>query len=139
MSREKIKKSRNSEIFIRIDKLRQKFNLTQTAFAEKTNISRVTYTDFKTGKVGLSGELIVGISKAFPEVNINWIITGEGEMIESKINKVNEKSAQYHVIRGTLKIPEEDINEAINELSKLPDSRQKTLFYTFKGKLEGNE
>ncbi|MBK5721855.1 hypothetical protein JGH11_13325 [Dysgonomonas sp. Marseille-P4677] len=61
-------------------------------FIEKEGISKnkfYTQTGISNGtldkKSGITGDTIFKISKAYPDLNLEWLITGEGEMMKSSI------------------------------------------------------
>ncbi len=71
-------------------------NLTQKEriiqFIEKEGISKnkfYTRTGISNGtldkKSGITGDTILKIHKAYPDINLEWLITGEGEMVKSSI------------------------------------------------------
>ena len=54
----------------------------QAEIAEKAGISTTQFSELVTGKRRLSERNIHKILKAFPEINENWMFTGEGEMMK---------------------------------------------------------
>ncbi len=75
----------------------QYLGIGQTAFEEKVGISR-SYISHNKGSIGT--EIIKKISSAYPELNTNWLTTGEGDML--KKNPVQAKGIRYHGnIEGT--------------------------------------
>lgn len=72
----------------RIIQLLRHYNITQTTFAEKIGISKgavshVLSQSDKSRKGDFKPETIERIALAFPDLNKNWLVTGEGEMIDS--------------------------------------------------------
>lgn len=55
----------------------------QAEFAEIVGISRTQFSEIVTGKRKLSDKAIHKITKALPEINEEWLRTGEGEMLNS--------------------------------------------------------
>lgn len=75
----------------------QYLGIGQTAFEEKVGISR-SYISHNKGSIGT--EIIKKISSAYPELNTNWLTTGEGDML--KKNPVQAEGIRYHGnIEGT--------------------------------------
>ena len=71
----------------RIINLRKHKNLSQKDFADITEISRSTLSEVENRKNKPSSALIVGIAHAFGDVNIEWLLTGIGEMIKFNCNE----------------------------------------------------
>ena len=71
----------------RIINLRKHKNLSQKDFADITEISRSTLSEVENRKNKPSSALIVGIANAFGDVNIEWLLTGIGEMIKFNCNE----------------------------------------------------
>ena len=59
--------------------------LSDSQFADKCEISRATLSLLLSGKnKKISDVMLSQIHKAFPEISINWILFGEGNIIEEK-------------------------------------------------------
>lgn len=68
-------------------------------FAKKIGVSPSYLSDVLNLNTGLSFNLIFGISDKYPEININWLLTGDGEMIQgdkkgSLYNKVEDEDPE---------------------------------------------
>ena len=61
---------------------KQRIIYSQAEIAEKAGISTTQFSELVTGKRKLSERNIHKILKAFPEINENWMFTGEGEMMK---------------------------------------------------------
>lgn len=72
-------------------------------FCDKTGISTRTFSMFKNGKQGLpSSDFIIKICKTYPELNIRWLLTGEGEMITGcSAATTTEKKVKFYDISGS--------------------------------------
>jgi SOS-response transcriptional repressor LexA len=101
---------------IRLRNLREAFNQTQAEFAEKLGIPRTSLANYENG-TSIPGDLICTLKLIFT-VNVDWFLTGEGEMfspqksekhplianIEALIDKkLEEVKAQIAEIQGYLK------------------------------------
>ncbi len=62
----------------RLGALIEALNLTQAEFAEKVGVGANAVTNWKTR--GIKGSSFEKISTAFPQVNMDWLKTGVGEM-----------------------------------------------------------
>lgn len=88
-------KSVNQNIFMnakeRLIRYLKSSKIGQTKFEEKVGISR-GYINNNKGTIGTA--ILLKIKKACPELNTDWLISGEGEMLkESDGNASNAKSA----------------------------------------------
>jgi DNA-binding XRE family transcriptional regulator len=45
--------------------------------------------DIRDGKTKISGKLALKIAQVYPQFNISWLLTGEGEMVKKQINQSN--------------------------------------------------
>ena len=64
----------------RLFQLIESLNLTNVQFADAIGIERSTLSHIKTERSKPSLELIYKIMKQYPEVNLEWLILGEGSM-----------------------------------------------------------
>ncbi len=87
-----------------MEKIRQEKELSQNAFSKKIGISPSYYSDLKKGQVGPSFWMLYGIANAFPDLNLRWLLTGEGpmwvksanELLQERIHlRVNDFQASY--------------------------------------------
>lgn len=71
-------------------------NLTNTQFADRAGIPRPTLSQFLTGRnKRLSDDMAAKIHNAFPDLNMLWLLFGEGEMLnDPNIGLSEGKSAQ---------------------------------------------
>ena len=59
-----------------------------STFTEKIGVRQNTFSQYMNGKRSLSLDVVVKVAMTYPDVNVDWLITGEGEMIKSN-NKVS--------------------------------------------------
>ena len=57
-------------------------NLNQLNFSKKINISRSTICEVENGKIFLSTSCLIAIANNFENLNIEWLITGNGKMLK---------------------------------------------------------
>lgn len=55
----------------------------QQHFADKIGFSKSNVSLVLNGKIPVSNELFNSILSAFPEINRDWLLTGEGEMLQT--------------------------------------------------------
>ncbi len=75
-----------NEISQRIQALLDYYNLTAGSFAQKLGIQKSSVSHLLSGRNKPSYQFLNKLAKAFPQVNLNWFITGTGEMIENAID-----------------------------------------------------
>lgn len=86
-----------SKVRERIDKLIQVEGLSQTEFAKKIGVNSANLNQVILGKRHVQKNLPSKIVAAFPEVRIEWILYGEGEMYKGDQNFANTKALREHV------------------------------------------
>lgn len=70
------------EVGIRLHTIILILKTSQTAFAKRVGVSRGFINDVVNGRKGLGIDTLAGIAKAYREINLRWLITGEGAMYE---------------------------------------------------------
>lgn len=83
-------------------------------------------------KKSFSLEKKIAISNAFPQLNIDWLYTGEGEMIKDKV--VCEEHVPYSTKPSTSTFSYGDVKNVLDELKTI---KQKMDIY--EGKIENYE
>lgn len=66
----------------RIRKVMEHYGLTQQEFAAKLGLSAATISSIFTGRTKPTNNHVQAIHRQFPEINTNWLLFGEGEMID---------------------------------------------------------
>lgn len=92
--------NKENDIFManRLKEIRIHKGLNQKDFAKKIGMSRSGYSQIETGDRPISERLILSINLAFPEININWLRTNEGEMIiERKDDFLAQMTKKYNL------------------------------------------
>lgn len=60
------------------------FNYTQKAFGQSIDVRQSYITQLVNGKKPISGFVINNITVRYPTVSIEWLLTGQGEMMKSQ-------------------------------------------------------
>lgn len=71
---------------------------TQVSLAQLIGISQGYVSQLMTGQRSITTKILRNITKLRPEVNINWVLTGDGEMFLSNMepsNQVQEQPPAY--------------------------------------------
>lgn len=84
----------------RIRRMLKHFNVSENSLASRLGISQTTINSaLKDGKDSVSSKILAGIRENFEEINIDWLLTGEGEMLKT------ETEAQLPVLSYTDGVP----------------------------------
>lgn len=65
----------------RIRQIMEHYGLSQQNFAAKLDISAATISSIFNGRTNPTNKQVQAIHRAFPEVDTNWLMFGEGEMM----------------------------------------------------------
>ena len=80
----------------RIRGLMRSVEMSQADFGNKLEIAPASLSNIFTGKTNPTNNHVMAIHRAFPEVNINWLLFGEGDMYcvesENKTSSVADLS-----------------------------------------------
>ena len=115
---------------IRLRQLLDALSMTQKAFADSIGLSQGFLTQVLSGKKGISGTIMAGITIGYRRVNLHWLLSGEGKMFLDDVNDnsaVMEPAAAYHVSRRPIALNdlESVILDLINRVNTL-ERRDKT-------------
>lgn len=83
------------ELMQRVESVRKDKKLTKAQFAEKLGVSAHTYSKYINGQTTPSFVFIGSISQVFPDVDQNWIVSGEKSVTEIT-PEVEERLRQHH-------------------------------------------
>lgn len=74
---------KNERIVLRIKELMQRFHLTQTEMAAKLGIGQSNLSGTLSGKRPCGDGIINKVIISFPEINTEWLLYGEGDMLKT--------------------------------------------------------
>ncbi len=94
----------------------------------RTNLSNFVNGNVKSPKI----DLIVALANNFPQLNLNWLLTGEGEMWKEDYVKSGKKKEDIKVsAKGMTYLGEGMDSKLVNELietqAQLVDSQKKQI------------
>lgn len=69
-------------IAMRIKEIRKEKKLTQVEFAKTLGVSQSGVSQYEKGQRSPDSAFYALFAKAFPDLNLHWLITGEGEMYQ---------------------------------------------------------
>jgi transcriptional regulator with XRE-family HTH domain len=116
------------------------FHLSPSDFAEEIGVQRSSISHLISGRNKPSLEFIQKILARFPEINPEWILNGNGEMITGMINPVaGELPFTEPLVKGNKEIPETEKTVITRISSKRktiePEERQvEKIIYLYKDK-----
>ena len=103
----------------RIKKLIEKKNLTATQFAGEIGVQRSAVSHLLSGRNKASLDFMLKIKNRYPEVNLDWLLLGEGKMIETAPKEETAvKKVQEELFRDEMDLKVEEkssIESAANE------------------------
>lgn len=76
----------------RIKLIQEQLKLSQIEFANKLGISPASLSSIYTGRTNPTSNHVMAIHKAFPQINVNWLMFGEGEMCDSNLTNGLEEN-----------------------------------------------
>jgi len=109
------------EINNRFRLLMDNYGLSASQFADKLEIQRSAISHLLSGRNKPSILIIAKIIEHFPEINIKWLITGKGNMLDKKHEQVLQNEYQ------TIMSLEEEMPQTNNENAS---SYEKKNIYT---------
>lgn len=72
---------------VRIKKVMDHYGLQQQAFAMKLGVSPATISSIYNGRTKPTNNHVQAIHREFPEINTNWLLFGEGDMILHSVDQ----------------------------------------------------
>ncbi|MDH6354679.1 hypothetical protein M2132_001008 [Dysgonomonas sp. PH5-45] len=86
----------------------------RTNFERTVGISEGYITNALKKKASIGTEVISKIGVAYPELNVNWLLTGEGQMLKTKDNNRSEQAIEKYIQEiEALKIRINDLEKII--------------------------
>ncbi len=80
----------NTEKFInRLEQILQYYDLSASVFADRIGVQRSSISHLLTGRNKPSLEFVLKVVKAFPEVNLYWLLNGKGSFPSSKERNIS--------------------------------------------------
>lgn len=75
----------------RIRKMIEYYGLKPYSFEQKILVSEGTIRKFLAGEIGMKVDTLAKISANFPDVSIDWLLLGKGEMLRQNSEKNNDE------------------------------------------------
>lgn len=109
------------EMANRIKMLMEQKMISKTAFAESIGITGAQLSHIYSGRNNVSLAIAMQVLNAYPEVNIEWLLYGKGQM--SRLNNLNDKQGfvSEDKIQGEINFENLDSNSEISNFSPQTD------------------
>ena len=125
-------KNKINDIISRLEIIRKYYELTQSQISIKLSITQGFYSDMVNRGTGISAKAIIGLALNYPEINLRWFLTGEGEMLEGARLELGEEATRLteaQASRPDIEFTERSkISHKIVELvESLPEDDQKKI------------
>ena len=87
----------------RISKIIEYSHLTPSEFADEIDVQRSSISHITSGRNKPSLEFIIKIKSRFPELQWDWLVTGDGEMLKSQLpeTEIHEENPEEEKIKTT--------------------------------------
>lgn len=105
----------------RIQLIMKSRNISAAQFADEIGVQRSSVSHILTGRNNPSLDIILKILQRFPEVNSDWILTGNGAMLKSDIGK---ESSTLHA-KSFISSTEKNNSDKNKELDLFAQSHNK--------------
>lgn len=117
------------EIGMRLKELLIKCNFKSTLLSEKVGKSRTVVSSYLSGRCYPPFEFLIALKKEIPNLNMDWLITGEGNMLHDQSNKIDQDASLKKQIEE-LQNREREMTSAIIRMTGLigqsPNSGQQS-------------
>lgn len=104
---------KGSTIGERMEMVRNHFDLNIEEFCKKLGISKVSYNNYLSGKYEPGFKVLSHMVQEFPDISKNWLILGEGDMIEEYIpkSKLNETERKVYKMKSIIEYLEDKMEK----------------------------
>ena len=87
----------NMDVLDRIKQIISTNELSVSAFAKSIGLAQVTVNNYILGKRKISFELIDAIAKNYPNISLEWLLRGDGEMyVSDKPQQPSSVGEEYY-------------------------------------------
>ena len=96
----------------RIKKIMDNNNLSSAQFADKIGVTRSSLSHVLSGRNNASLDYVLKIIQAFPQIDSNWLLTGEG-ISNSKTNSITDNTDNQDASMEKLQNSFSNVNKKI--------------------------
>jgi transcriptional regulator with XRE-family HTH domain len=102
----------------RLKEFREHLNLSQEDFADKCGVTQGNITQWETNTVKPARKLSL-IINAYPELNIDWLMNGTGQMIKNLNDRSKSNNTDVEALLKYVKKLETELKERDAEIKSL--------------------
>lgn len=114
----------------RLKKILDYYNLSASSFADIIDVPRSSISHLLSGRNKPSLDFVIKVEKAFDEIELNWLVYGEGSFPKKVISQINEESIKKET---PSLFSENDVSEQI------PEKKSNTQFSAIEKNQENNK
>ncbi|RHR83001.1 helix-turn-helix domain-containing protein [Odoribacter sp. AF15-53] len=103
----------------RLNQIIEKKGLTATKFAAMIGVNASTISHILAGRNKPGFDIISNIAKAYPDISLNWLITGNGSMDDSTVEKEKKTPVQEPTLFNLDENSEKQVTPVIPEKSSI--------------------
>jgi len=107
----------------KIEKLLHHYDMSGAKFARKCGFNANVITNIRRKRCRMSEHVLGRILCAFPEINMNWLVIGEGEMMNLVVNEETNDNENHQKNRENSSEIIALLKEIVQELKKLNAKR----------------
>lgn len=85
----------------RFKQLRKTLKLNQNNMATMLFVSQQTISNYESGRLSLPNEILDKLRKEL-KVNLNWLVSGDGEVFTETWEDILEEARDNHALRGLI-------------------------------------
>jgi len=101
--------------------------LNQTEFSVLIGVAKSTLSEIESGKTKPSTDVIIGITNTFNDINVDWLLTGKGEMLRDERRIDNSLTVEELMPVGErIRIERERVGKTQAEIAKEMGVSRKT-------------
>tara|TARA_B100000902_G_C27284671_1_gene903724 strand:+ start:120 stop:509 length:390 start_codon:yes stop_codon:yes gene_type:complete len=115
----------HSKLIDRIKKIISDNQLTNSSFADKIGVPRSSISHILSGRNNPSLDLIIKILKSFPEINADFLLTGE------LVTPINNNKSKDSLSKNMTLFPDFDIEDPPVEEKKIDEELVKSVILVY--------
>lgn len=119
----------------RIRQIIEYYGYTTRSFEQKISVSDGTIRKFLGGKISLKTDTILKITANFPQISLDWLLLGEGEMLRKNVQNTSEniqiknnscKNVRQNINKNT-SYNQSDKQETLEALQDAIEAQKRTI------------
>ena len=103
--------------------------LSQEEFSSLTNISKQTVNNIVMDRTAPSGDVLVKIANEYKDLNLNWLVTGNGPIFNSAGSNSKSTPSPNNVTKGNFDIIVNEKERTISNQKDMIETLKETIAY----------